>query len=33
MVVAEGIGDRNDWPDEENEWRKELIRSAEKDDD
>jgi len=32
MVVAKGIGDRPDWPEEENEWRKELIRSAEKDD-
>jgi hypothetical protein len=29
MVVAEGIGDRDDWPEKENEWRKELIRSAE----
>jgi hypothetical protein len=32
-VIAQGIGDRPDWPDEENEWRKELIRSGEKDDD
>jgi len=31
-VIAQGIGDRPDWPEEENEWRKELIRSAEKDD-
>lgn len=29
MVVAEGVGDRPDWPEEENEWRRELIRSAE----
>jgi hypothetical protein len=27
MVVAEGVGDRPDWPEEENEWRRELIRS------
>lgn len=27
-VIAEGVGDRPDWPEEENEWRKELIRSA-----
>lgn len=33
MVVAKGIGDRDDWPEEENEWRKELIRSAEKSED
>jgi hypothetical protein len=31
-VIAQGIGDRPDWPEEENEWRKELIRSAEKGD-
>jgi hypothetical protein len=24
-IIAEGIGDRPDWPEEENEWRKELI--------
>ena len=29
MVVAKGIGDRPDWPEEENEWRRELIQSAE----
>lgn len=29
-VVADGIGDRPDWPDAENEWRKALIRDAEK---
>ncbi len=28
-VIAQGIGDRPDWPKEENEWRKELIRAHE----
>lgn len=32
-VIAQGIGDRPDWPDEENEWRRELIRNAENDED
>jgi hypothetical protein len=29
MVVAKGVGDRPDWPEEENEWRRELIQNAE----
>lgn len=33
MVIAKGIGDRPDWPEEENEWRKELIRSGDGEDD
>jgi len=32
-VIATEIGDRPDWPEEENEWRKQLIRSAKKDGD
>jgi hypothetical protein len=28
MVVAKEIGDRPDWPEEENEWRRELIQNA-----
>ncbi|MFB6201062.1 MAG: hypothetical protein ABEI98_03535 [Halorhabdus sp.] len=32
-VIAEGINDRPDWPEEENEWRKYLIREGEEPDD
>lgn len=32
-VIAEGIGDRSDWPEEENEWRKHIIREGEEPDD
>lgn len=28
MVVAKGVGDRPDWPEEENEWRRELIQNT-----
>jgi len=28
-VIAEGIGDLRDWPDEENEWRKTVIKTGE----
>lgn len=32
-VIATGIGDRKDWPEEENEWRKKLIRESENEQD
>lgn len=29
MVVSSGVGDRPDWPEEENEWRRKLIQNGE----